>query len=450
MYMAIFSEYIENTMEGFMDDFSVHGPDFDIFLSNLTKVLVRCEEVNLVLNWEKCHLMVTEGVVLGHVVLSRGIEVDRAKIEVIERLPPPTNVKGVRSFLGHAGFYRRFIKDFSKIARPLTELLAKDTPYDMSSACIGAFNTLKEALISAPIIQPPDWTLPFELMWDASNYAIGSVLGQRKDRKLHAIYYGSKTLDPAQTNYTMTEKELLAVVYSMEKFRPYLVGSKIKDKKGAENAVADHLSRLELHKDVRSLPIDDSFPDDKLFAVSNNDQPWFADFVNFLACDSCSDGVLRRCVPEEETASIIAHCHTLPCGGHAGTGKTTAKILQCGFYWPTMFKDFNLFVKGCDPCQRAGSITKKNEMPQNYILKVELFDVWGVGFMGPFSPSYSNKYILVAVDYVSKWVEAIATMTNDTRVVSKFFKRIIFPRFGVPRVVISDGGSHFIERKFEA
>ncbi|KAI3510680.1 hypothetical protein L1887_17812 [Cichorium endivia] len=514
--MAIFSEYIENTMEVFMDDFSVHGADFDICLSNLTKVLVRCEEVNLVLNWEKCHFMVTEGVVLGHVVSSRGIEVDRAKIEVIERLPPPTNVKGVRSFLGHAGFYRRFIRDFSKIARPLTELLAKDTPFDMSSACIDAFNTLKEALISAPIIQPPDWTLPFELMCDASDYALGSVLGQRKDGKLHAIYYASKTLDPAQTNYTTTEKELLAVVYSIDKFRPYLVGSKvivhtdhaalkylmskkeakprlirwilllqefdleIKDKKGAENAVADHLSRLELHKDVRSLPIDDSFPDDQLFAVSNNDQPWFADFVNFLACDvsphgltshqrkkffhdvkqyfwddpflykSCSDGVLRRCVPEEETASIIAHCHTLPCGGHAGTGKTTAKILQCGFYWPTMFKDVNLFVKGCDPCQRAGSITKKNEMPQNYILEVELFDVWGVDFMGPFPPSYSNKYILVAVDYVSKWVEAIATMTNDARVVSKFFKRIIFPRFGVPRVVISDGGSHFIERKFEA
>ena len=124
--MAIFSDLIENIMEVFMDDFSVYGTDFNQCLENLDKVLKRCQETHLVLNWEKCHFMVREGIVLGHRVSERGIEVDRAKIDVIEQLPPPTNVKGVRSFLGQAGFYRRFIKDFSRIARPLTNLLARD------------------------------------------------------------------------------------------------------------------------------------------------------------------------------------------------------------------------------------------------------------------------------------------------------------------------------------
>jgi hypothetical protein len=131
--------------------------------------------------------MVREGIV-------RGIEVDRAKIEVIEQLPPPLNIKGIRSFLGHACFYRWFIKDFSHIARPLTNLLAKDIPFEFDDACWKAFETLKKALTSAPIIQPPDWSLPFEIMCDASDYAVGAVLGQSKDKKHHAIAYARKTL----------------------------------------------------------------------------------------------------------------------------------------------------------------------------------------------------------------------------------------------------------------
>ncbi|CAM8907865.1 unnamed protein product [Rhodiola kirilowii] len=155
-----------------------------------------------------------------------GIEVDKAKVEVIEKLPPPRDVKGIRSFLGHAGFYRRFIKDFSKIARPLTNLLCNDTKFHFDEDCLVAFDKLKKALVSAPIIQPPKWELPFELMCNASDYAIGAVLGQRVDKKLHAIHYTSKVLNGAQMNYSTTEKELLAIVYAFHKFRPYLVGSK--------------------------------------------------------------------------------------------------------------------------------------------------------------------------------------------------------------------------------
>jgi hypothetical protein len=153
--------------------------------------------------------------------------VDKAKIQVIEQLPPLVNVKGIHSFLGRARFYRRFIKDFSQISRPLTSLLAKDVPFEFTDECLKAFNTLKKALISAPIIQPLDWSLPFEIMCDVSDYAVGAVLGQTKDKKHHAIAYTSKMLIGSQLNYATTEKELLAVFYAIDKFRSYLVGAKV-------------------------------------------------------------------------------------------------------------------------------------------------------------------------------------------------------------------------------
>ncbi|GKC90907.1 reverse transcriptase domain-containing protein [Tanacetum coccineum] len=162
--LAIFHDMIEESVEVFMDDFSVFGNSFDKCINNLEKMLQRCKDAHLVLNWEKCHFMVKEGIVLGHKVSSAGLEVDKAKIDVISKLPPPTNIKGVRSFLGHAGFYRRFIKDFLKIARPLTRLLEKDTPFEFDDECQKAFYLLKEKLTCAPVIVSPNWNLPFELI----------------------------------------------------------------------------------------------------------------------------------------------------------------------------------------------------------------------------------------------------------------------------------------------
>ena len=514
--MAIFSDLVEDIMEIFMDDFSVYGDSFDLCLANLDRVLKRCEETNLVLNWEKCHFMVDEGIVLGHKISSKGIEVDRAKTETIEKLPPPTTTKGVRGFLGHAGFYRRFIKDFSLIAKPLTNLLNKDVPFVFGDTCLSAFNRLKEVLVSAPIITPPDWSLPFEIMCDASDYAVGAVLGQRKNKKLHVIYYASRTLVDAQLNYTTTEKEMLAVVFAVDKFRAYLLGSKviiftdhsalkyllakkdakprlirwvlllqefdleIRDKKGSENVVADHLSRLEREEDPSKQPlIDDNFPDEFILALKEIFTPWYADFANYLAggvlpedlsyqekkrflfqvrqflweepfiYKICGDGLIRRCIPESEVFDVLSQCHDSVYGGHYGATKTASRVLECGFFWPTLFKDAREYVLHCDRCQRTGNISKRHEMPLSSIQEVELFDVWGIDFMGPFPSSYGNKYILVGVDYVSKWAEALASPTNDAKVVLKFLKKL-FTRFGVPRAIISDGGSHFCNKQFES
>jgi hypothetical protein len=178
----IFSDMVERHLEVFMDDFSVFGSSFEECLHHLTLVLVRCKEKNLVLNWEKCHFMVKQGIVLGHVVSHKGIEVDKAKVDLISNLPPPRTVKEIPSFLGHDEFYRRFIKDFSKIERPLYNLLAKDAPFDFNEECHASFESLKKALTSTPIIQPPNWTVPFEIMCDASDYVVGAVLGQRMEK----------------------------------------------------------------------------------------------------------------------------------------------------------------------------------------------------------------------------------------------------------------------------
>ncbi|XP_058211404.1 uncharacterized protein LOC131323568 [Rhododendron vialii] len=444
--------------------------------------------------------------------VTTGIEVDKAKIDLIATLPTPKCVKDIRSFLGHAGFYRRFIKDFSAISRPLCHLLSKDTPFEWTPACEEAFNKLKSSLTSPPIVQTPDWNLPFELMCDASDYAVGAVLGQRKDKNPYVIYYASKTLNEAQMNYSTTEKELLAVVFALDKFRSYLVGSPItvytdhaalkylftkqdakarlirwilllqefnitiKDKKGVENVVADHLSRLEFEDSSSRIPIVDSFPDEQLFAVSSC--PWYADIVNYLVTGRlpdhwtpqdrrlflsevkrfffddpylfkyCSDQIIRRCVPDDDQRGILSFCHTEACGGHFSHKKTTAKILQCGFYWPNLHKDAYAFCRACEQCQKLGAVTRRNMMPLTNILVVEVFDCWGIDFMGPFPNSYGFLYILLAVDYVSKWVEAVATRTNDHAVVLDFLKEHILSRFGTPRAIISDQGSHFCNRPF--
>ncbi|GKE78436.1 reverse transcriptase domain-containing protein [Tanacetum coccineum] len=275
--------------------------------------------------------MVKESIVLGHKISKSGIEVDKAKVDVIAKLPHPTSVKGVQSFLGHAGFYRRFIQDFSKIARLVTCLLEKETPFIFSKECIEAFNILKKKLTEAPILVAPDWD-PFEIMCDASDYAVGAVLGQRKTKHFQPIHNASKTITDAQAHYTTTEKELLAVVYAFEKFRPYLVLSKtivytdhsalkyllakqdaktrllwwilllqefdviIRDKIRAENLAADHLSRLENPQqgNLKKKEINETFPLKTLRMISfhgDSSSPWFADITNYHAGNFVVNGM---------------------------------------------------------------------------------------------------------------------------------------------------------------
>nr|XP_009623513.1 uncharacterized protein LOC104114708 [Nicotiana tomentosiformis] len=251
-------------------------------------------------------------------------------------------------------------------------------------------------------------------MCDASGHAIGAVRGQRKDKMFYSIYYASKTLDDALLNYTTTEKEMLAVLWAFEKLRAYLVGTK----------VIDHID----HATIKYL-----------FTKRNPRlSPWYADYVNYLV-----SGVLP---PEIESKARKRFLHDVNF-----------------YYWdePFLYKqcadqlmrrcipkkeDAHAFVKKYDQCQRTGTITKRHEMPLNNILEVEIFYIWGINFIGPFPLSRENKCILLAVDYVSKWVEAIALPTNDAMMVAAFVKKNIFSRFGTPRALISDEGTYFCNR----
>ncbi|GJU90218.1 reverse transcriptase domain-containing protein [Tanacetum coccineum] len=276
-----------------MDDFSVFGDSFDKCLNNLDKMLQYFKDAHLVLNWEKCHFMVKEGIVLGHKVSGAGLEVNKAKIDIISKLPPSTNIK----------------------------------EFDIE----------------------------------------------------------------------------------------------IKDRKGAENVTVDHLSRIKKDETSDDSEVEDKFPGETLMKINTRDEP----------------SMIRRRVYGPETRTILDQCHHIPTGGHYGPNVTTKKVLDLGFYWPAIIKEAHTLVRLCEACQKTGNISKHNEMPLTNIQVCEIFDVWDIDFMGPFLKSHKFEYILVAVNYVSKWAEPQALPTNDARVVITFLKKL-FSRFRMPKALISD------------
>nr|GEW47923.1 reverse transcriptase domain-containing protein [Tanacetum cinerariifolium] len=434
--------------------------------------------------------MVKNGIVLGHKISKNGIEVNKAKINVIAKLPHPTTVKGVRSFLGHAGFYRRFIKDFSKISRPMTHLLEKDTSFVFSEDCIQAFQTLKKKLTEAPILIAPKWDLPFELMCDASDFAIGAVLGQRHEKHFWPIHYASKTLTGAESNYTTTEKEMLVVVYAFKKFRSYLIMNKcivhtdhsvlkylfakkdakarllcwvlllqefdfdVIDTKGAKNLAADHLSRLEnpYENVLDPKEINEKIPLETLSMVTfrgDSCASWFADFANYHAGNFLvkgmstqqknnlfkdvkhyfwddpflfkiyADQVIRRCVYGKEALDILKACHNGPTEGHHGANLTTKK-------------------------EKFHNVMRCLRIQSNFVKSL----TFGALTLWARSRLHEGTNIFSWLSILSKWFEVKALPTNDARVVCKF-RKSLFARFGAPRAIISDCGTHFCNDQFE-
>nr|GEV84936.1 DNA-directed DNA polymerase [Tanacetum cinerariifolium] len=527
--MEIFHEMIETTMKVFMDDFSVFGDSFSSCLSHLDTMLQRCEDTNLVLNWEKCHFMVKKVIDLGHKISKNRLEVDRSKVDVIAKLPYPTTVKGVRSFLGHAGFYRRFIQDFSKIARPMTHLLEKDTPFVFFKDCSDAFQTLKKKLTEALILVVLNWNLPFELMSDASDFEIGAVLGQRDHRKLQLnelnklrgqayenfLIYKEKTKkihDSKIQNHIFNVGDQVLLFnsrfkifsgkletrwsgpFTITKVFPYgtvelsqpdgpnfkeactlpilvvcacdylcgLGATKnkafptdtqckqnndqcsssshhdrkritsrgkqdtkpmllrwvlllqeldftVRDKKGAENLAADHLSQLKnpyqrmlsqqknkFLKDVKHYFWDDPF----LFKIY-------------------ADQVIRRCVHGQEAIEILKACHNRPTAGHHDLNYTAKKVFDSSFIGPqsiVMPTTWSNIVTLVNVREKFRNVMKYLKIPS----KFARFLMFGASISWGRSRLHEGTSI---------WVEAKALPTNDAQVVCKFLKSL-FARFG--------------------
>ncbi|XP_016747381.1 uncharacterized protein [Gossypium hirsutum] len=321
-----------------------------------------------------------------------------------------------------------------------------------------AFKRMPSGLCNTPATfqRGPNYALPFEILCDASDRAVGVALGQRNGRESYIIRYASELLNPAQCNYTTTEKELYAIVFALEKFRAYLFGVKvivfsnhsalkyllhnkeakprlirwifllqefdleIKDKKGKENPVADHLSRIEIG-DARSEP-SDLFLDERLYSASSA-LPWCDNIVNYLV------------IKEFPTNAFI---------------RTHIHYEDSYLFWLTIHKDSYSFCKNCASCQRTGNLSSRNQMPLHNFYFCDIFDVWGIDFMGPFPSYFGYLYILVCLGYLSKWVKAFPTRTDDAKTVVKLLKANILNRYGVPRAIISDKGTHFCNRTLSA
>nr|GEW92897.1 reverse transcriptase domain-containing protein [Tanacetum cinerariifolium] len=532
--MSIFHDMIEKTMEVFMDDFLFFGDSFSSCLTNLDKMLNCCEETNVVLNWEKCHFMCREGIVLGHKISKSGIEVDIAKVVVIAKLPHPTTVKG-------------------------------ETPFVFSKECIDAFNTLEKKLTEAPILVIPDWNLPFELMCDASDYAIGAVLGKRKSKHFQPIHYASKTMTEAQMHNTTTEKEMLAVVYAFEKKLLKFLKLAMRDLPGDIMVPTSQQRREKYLREMRCLKIVSKFVRYSIFkveakALPTNDARVVVKFLkslfsrfgytpyNIVYGKSChlpielehrANWALKHVNFDLKTAgdhrklqlnelsklrdqayenSVIYKERTkklhdskiknriFNVGDQVLLFNSRLKIFSRNLKtrWSGPFTITRVFPYGTielsqpnglnfkvnghrvkhyfdgdfpsnvapdlhtkllrssklamrdlpevimvpiSQRSRQGKISQRDEMPQNSIQVCEIFDIWGIDFIGPFPSSKGNKYILVAVDYLSKWVEAKALPTNDARVVVKFLKSL-FSQFGTPRAIISDRRTHFCNDQF--
>ncbi|GJR19868.1 reverse transcriptase domain-containing protein [Tanacetum coccineum] len=433
--VAIFHDMIEKTMEVFMDDFLVFRDSFSCCLSHLDMMLKRCEDTNLVLNWEKCHFMVKEGIVLGHKISKNGIEVDRAKVDVISKLPPPTMVKEIRSFLGHASFYRRFIQDFSKIVRPMTHLLEKETPFVFSKECFEPFEYLKKKLTEDPILMAPDCDLPFKIMCDASDFAVGAVLGQRKNQYFQPIHYTSKTLSDAQTLYTTTEKVLLAVVYAFEKFRSYLVLFKtiIRDKKGVENLAADHLSRLEnpYKRDLIEMEMNDNFLHESLNMIALNDENepmWFANIAKYLVgcplfVSICVDQIIRRCVDGRKLWIFLKLATMVPPEDIMARTTPPKKFLTLVSFGPQYIV-----------------------MPTTWSNIVTHVNVKEKFHKGTKCPRILSRFVK-SLTYGASTLWGRSRLHKGTSIYS-WLSIMSLNGFGTPRAIISDRGTHFCNDQF--
>lgn len=489
---SLFTAEFDNKVFCYIDDIIICTSDFDEHIRLLRAVFEKLKAANLTINTKKSLFCRPELKYLGYVVDRYGLRTDPSKIDVILNFPKPDDAKGVKRFLGMAGWYRRFIKNFSHLARPLSKLTSKKVKFVWSEEVNESFDALKTALVSAPILRCPDFNEPFYIHADASSYAVGAVLTQRIDNCDHPIAYCSRTLNKCEINYSATERELLALIYALEQYRAYVEGRKcyvitdhaslrwitnlknptgrlnrwacrlsqfnfeIIHRKGKEHIIPDCLSRiqvnaidvlttqdpwyLDLFKKVSDSPT--LFPNfkienDKLFRLSKNKYRLTAQFDWKLV------------VPYEDRKELLKQGHDDATAGHFGVAKTHAKIANF-YYWPTLFQDVKDYVDACEICKTYKPV---NLARPGYMGNPKLISVPGEAIscdiLGPFPPSYSrNQYLFVVSDYFSKYVTLFPLRTVTAKAIVRCVENGIFLVHGVPKYVYVDNGPQFTSKEF--
>lgn len=513
----------------YLDDILVMAPTYEELLNRLRKVFERLREANLTLNPSKCTFGFREARVLGHIVSADGVSPDPNKVKDILKFEPPRRLRALRSFLGLANYYRKFVPDYSKIARPLIELTKKNVQWQWGEQQHKAFETLKNKLTTAPILRHFDPNLPIELHTDASDVGVGAAVMQTENGETLPVAYASRRLSDAEKKYTVTEKECIGVVWSTQHFRQFLWGRKftivvdhhalcwlkknrdssgrlarwalklmefdyeIKHKQGRLHVVPDMLSRntcvdckpededmtneipmLVLEASSSHCQNEDTVP---LFSLQwseiqklqEEDEECKRIKEAVLSPDNATsgdrrlarsflieNGVLYRrnvahagdkrllYVPKSVRDEILYECHDSPLsGGHLGLTKTFHK-LKSRYYWPHMLKDTENYVKTCLHCQTRK--TPKGS-PAGLLQPIPVglpFERVGVDVLGPFTKTNGgNRYIIVAMDYATKWAEARATPTATAEETANFLIDRIVCRFGCPNEILTDRGMNF-------
>lgn len=504
---SIIGPELEPRVFCYLDDIIIVSQTFNQHLGDLQEVFARLRANGLQLQPEKCMFCRSELKYLGHVINRRGIQTDPEKVEAVMNIPSPGNPRAVRSFLGMASWYRRFIPGFAQIAAPLNETLKKEVKFAWGERQETAFAALKNALTSAPILACPDFKVPFVIQTDASITGLGAVLTQVQEGEEKVIAYVSRTLNAAEKNYSVVELECLAVVWAINKLKGYLEGYQftvVSDhrslrwlrslekpsgrlarwmlelqhynfevlyRKGALNQVADALSRAK-EDQVRGRPSRLAVLEQ---AAKGGSCKWYRRMLQkvrrepgkykmfkskqgqlFRCCNNTDSALTeelrspwRMCVPTPRRTEVLKECHDEPAAGHLGVAKTIARVAQ-HYYWPGMYRDVKTYVRSCVTCQKY-KVSTQAPLGKMLWSKVDgPWDVVSTDLIGPLTRSSSgNVYLLVFQDRFSKWVEVHPLRKATAKTVTNAFKAKILFRFGTPKVIISDNGPQYVSKMFQ-
>lgn len=475
----------------YLDDIIVITPTFEEHLQILEKIFVKLNDAGLTINQEKCKFCRSELKYLGYVVDREGLHADPDKVRAILDIPTPTNVADIRRFIGVASWYRRFIPSFSTISSPLTALLRKQRAWEWTDECERAFQAIKEKLVSAPILNCPNYDLPFFVQTDASAYGLGAVLTQKSGDEELVISYASRSLTKGERNFSVTEKECLGVIFGIEKFRPYLEGIKftvitdhysllwlnnlkdpigrlarwavrlqqfdftIEHRKGKDHLIPDLLSRS-VEADVKLVDISPNIQDlwyrqlrDKIRANPASFADWKVEGNSVYKLIRDKDSVeWKLVIPKDCRRDVFNECHDRPTAGHAGVYKTLHRVSHL-YYWPKMRKDIADYVRKCVVCQSqkplqkapAGLMGKRPFVQQPWQLV-------SADFMEFPRSKHGYAYLLVITDYFSKFVLLHPVRTATAQKLCEIVEQELFLKYGVPQYLICDNGKQFVSHHF--